>query len=173
MVEGLFECEDPITLEDWKDVKDGEDVVSVLPEAGGRGEGGYCMRRKDLAQTMESTVVWRWLPDDPDEPRYGRPDRDHPFYKGPYGLWLTPKSLAVLKQSDPQYSLFQLERIRKERLGTALAVSSLHGDEYDVYELRPIMTRSDWIKSLSRRRPSPLRRPAAREWEPLDPRGAS
>lgn len=138
-------AEDPISLEEWADVEDGEDVVSILPERGGEGKG-YCMRRRDLIASMKATVVYHWILDPGDDTgeHYGRPDRTRPYYKFPLGQWLTPTSLAALEKRPPS-SLFQLVRAGRDRVGTALAASQLHGEQVDLYDLVPVMTKAQWL----------------------------
>jgi hypothetical protein len=139
---------DPITMDEWKEIADSEDVVSILPENGAVGQGGFCIRRKDLVTAMTSTIVWRWLPNDPSNPKYGQPDKNVPYFKLPQGEFVTQSSLVALKKG---FSLFQLESVGKQLVGTAHGVSQLHGDLVMIYRLQPILTRKEFVAELNKR----------------------
>lgn len=144
--------DDPISMESWNDIKirDMPDVVTIRPEIG-VSEKGLCTQREDLIRAMESNVVYRWIPNDPREPQYGAADRSKSFYKHPLGWWLDADSLRVIKQLRPRkYSLFQLQFVEEQLVGTEFGVSNLHGALVAVYTLVPLASQTSFHEQVRR-----------------------
>jgi hypothetical protein len=140
---------DPITLEGWNDVKLTEDVVTVRSEV---GDSNYCIRRADLIASMRANPVYKWLPSRASNPQFGRPDTSVVFYKHPdLGVWIDGAGMRLLEQTTPRvYSLFQLEFVGKERVGTEVAISAIHGSIVDVYTLVPLASRAGYLAQVKR-----------------------
>lgn len=129
--------EDPITLQDWRDVDANEDVVSILPAEGGQGAGGYCIKRSDLVSSMEATKVYRWIPRRAEDPQYGAPDTRITYYKLPLGVRIDGPSFQLVKSGKPRTFLYALEYVGQDLMGTERSISSMHGSQEKFYRLVP------------------------------------
>jgi len=138
--------DDQISLESWSTVDAAEDVVSILPDKGNASQGGFCIKRGDLIDSMESTVVYRWIPNDPKEPEYGKADTKISYYRLPLGVRINQASFDLISQV-PRIQSFQLKHIGQDLMGTERAVSAMHGSLEQVYQLLPGVT----VKEFHRR----------------------
>jgi hypothetical protein len=134
------------------------DVVSIRSEIGGSKQG-FCSRRDDLIRAMEASRVYRWIPNNPDEPEFGQADTTEVFYKHPMGYWLNASSLDEIKRTVPhKYSLFQLVFVGKRLVGTKFGASLLHGALVNVYELLPLADTEYYLTEIKRGKVSSFNR---------------
>jgi hypothetical protein len=145
-----YNNEDPITGESFSDASLDEDIISILPAAGGLGEGGFCIRRPDLLKAMDSTELWRWIPYNVKEPEFGKPDKRFSYFKLPLGFWVDQN--AYKNFENPQTFLYVLEKKPgTELIGTAFGMSAAHGQEVSIYTAHPVMSIRDMIADQKRR----------------------
>lgn len=146
--------DDQIMLESWSTVDPAEDVVSILPEKGAPAQGGFCIKRGDLIDSMESTVVYRWIPNDPKQPEYGRPDKKISYYRLPLGMRINQESFDLVADQVPRVQRFQLQHAGQDLMGTERAVSAMHGSLEQIYRLVPLLTVQQFHQKY--RKPPPL-----------------
>jgi hypothetical protein len=125
-------------------IRNGVDIVKLISG----GNQGFCFRRPQLIKIMTEQKVFKW-------PRPMNGD-EVVFHRIPPAYWVTNKSLKLVKHILPQWSLFDLKEVGKEKVGTVFGdLGAMHGAEVTIHELVPRKTREQVQNDLKLLPPPP------------------
>lgn len=156
-VNRCFNREDPITLDEWTAASAREDVITILqdPTETKASEQGHCYERSSLIRALEASMLWHWIPRDPREPMFGRPDKSIRYFKLPLtNQWITESAYHSLR--NPKFKVFELEKRGDDLIGSERAVSRIHGARELIYDIGAVAIDWDKWKEGKKDRPIPL-----------------
>jgi hypothetical protein len=130
---------DPLnSYSDWAD------IVTILSKTKD-GWKKNCFRRADLIYMMQNRFLWKWIPWNSNDPSEGKADRDTVYYLIYPAFYVGQESLDLIKSRWPRWSVFRIEFVKKELVGTAHGISRVHGQVVEVHTLVPLKTREQML----------------------------
>jgi hypothetical protein len=136
-----------LTREPMALIRNGEDIVSILPPESKLSVGGFCYRRANLITMMIENVVYDW-------PRPADRTQDIVYRRVDPGFWVTDESLKLVESPNPKYSLFKLVPVGNVQVGTqSLVISAMHGTPTTIYHLDPLKTKTQVLEDIKSIKP--------------------